>query len=157
TGAAIEEPPDLDETTEDEAPALAAANLAETPAPAAVSPSEATPAARPTRTATRVPAAPVGPSFEWRNVGTYLLSQRTLHGLLGVGAFLILASGVVISTLNPTGLGPISHLAAVVATTLLFFAAGYVVRQRLHLTIAGATLLGIAGAFVPLTIWTLGQ
>jgi hypothetical protein len=102
-------------------------------------------------------SAPAGPAFEWRNVGTYLLSERTLHGLLGLGAFLILASGVVISTLNPTGLGPFQHLAAVVATTLLFFAAGYVVRQRLHLTIAGATLLGIAGAFVPLTIWTLGQ
>jgi len=101
-------------------------------------------------------AAP-GPSFAWRDVGTYLLSERTLHGLLGLGALLILASGVVISTLNPTGLGPIPHLGAVIATTLLFFVSGYVVRQRLHLTIAGATLLGIAGAFVPMTIWTLGQ
>ena len=101
-------------------------------------------------------AAP-GPSFAWRDVGTYLLSERTLHGLLGLGALLILASGVVISTLNPTGLGPIPHLGAVIATTLLFFVSGYVVRQRLHLTIAAATLLGIAGAFVPMTIWTLGQ
>ena len=62
-----------------------------------------------------------------------------------------------ISTLNPTGLGPLPHLGAVIATTLLFFVAGYVVRQRLRPTIAGATLLGIAGAFVPMTIWTLGQ
>ena len=103
------------------------------------------------------PAAAPGPSFAWRDVGTYLLSERTLHGLLGLGALLILASGVVISTLNPTGLGPVPHLGAVIATTLLFFIAGYVVRQRLRLTIAGATLLGIAGAFVPMTIWTLGQ
>jgi len=103
------------------------------------------------------PAAAPGPAFAWRDVGTYLLSERTLHGLLGLGALLILASGVVISTLNPTGLGPVPHLGAVIATTLLFFAAGYVVRQRLRLTIAGATLLGIAGAFVPMTIWTLGQ
>jgi hypothetical protein len=145
-GAGLIEPPDVADLAEDEEPALAAASLADV----AQGPAEA----RPVPAVTAVPA---GPAFEWRNVGTYLLSERTLHGLLGLGAFLILASGVVISTLNPTGLGPFSHLAAVVATTLLFFAAGYFVRQRLHLTIAGATLLGIAGAFVPLTIWTLGQ
>jgi hypothetical protein len=97
------------------------------------------------------------PSFSWAQVGTYLLSERTLHALLGLGAFLILASGVVISILNPTGLGPLLHLTAVVSTTLLFYAAGYVVRQRLHLALTGAALLAIGGAFIPLCIWTLGQ
>jgi hypothetical protein len=97
------------------------------------------------------------PTFSWAQIGTYLLSERTLHALLGLGAFLILASGVVISILNPTGLGPLLHLTAVMSTTLLFYAAGYVIRQRLHLALTGAALLAIGGAFIPLCIWTLGQ
>ncbi|MBA2448062.1 MAG: hypothetical protein H0V51_08555 [Chloroflexi bacterium] len=97
------------------------------------------------------------PSFSWRRAGTYLLSEQTLNALLGLGAFLILASGVVISTLNPTGLPPLPHLAAVAATTALFYGAGYVVRQKLRLARAGTTLLAIGGAFVPLLVWTLGQ
>jgi hypothetical protein len=103
------------------------------------------------------PAEQARPVFAWSDVGTYLLSERTLHALLGLGAFLILASGVVISTVNPTNLGPLLHLAAVVATTLLFYLAGYVVRQKLDLRLTGTVLLAIGGAFIPLAIWTLGQ
>jgi hypothetical protein len=97
------------------------------------------------------------PAFSWGQVGTYLLSERTLNTLLGLGAFLILASGVVISTLNPTHLPPLGHLGAVMATTTIFYGAGYGVRQRLGLTKTGAALLAIAAAFIPLDIWTLGQ
>jgi hypothetical protein len=105
-----------------------------------------------------VPARPPArPAFAWSDVGIYLLSERTLHALLGLGALLILASGVVISTLNPTGLSPAPHLAAVMCTTALFYAAGYFVRQRLGLTLTGAALLAIGGGFIPLTVWTLGQ
>jgi hypothetical protein len=96
-------------------------------------------------------------ALSWADVGTHLLSERTLHALLALGALLILASGVVISILNPTGLAPVLHLTAVLVTTLLFYAAGYFVRQRLHLSLTGAALLGIGGAFIPLCIWTLGQ
>jgi hypothetical protein len=103
------------------------------------------------------PAEPARPVFAWSDVGTYLLSERTLHALLGLGAFLILASGVVISTVNPTNLGPILHLGAVMATSLLFYLAGYVVRQKLNLRLTGTVLLAIGGAFIPLAIWTLGQ
>jgi hypothetical protein len=111
------------------------------------------------------PPAPVGASawadrrrtLSWADVGTYLLSERTLHALLGLGALLILASGVVISTLNPTGLSPAFHLTAVLCTTLLFYGAGYLVRQRLRLLLAGAALLAIGGAFIPLCVWTLGR
>jgi hypothetical protein len=100
---------------------------------------------------------PGKPAFSWSQVGTYLLSERTLHAFLGLGAFLILASGVVISTLNPTGLGPVPHLASVLGTTCLFYVSGYIVRQRLRLTLTGAALLGIGGAFIPLAVWTMGQ
>jgi hypothetical protein len=65
-----------------------------------------------------------GRGFSWAELGRSLLSERTLHALLGLGAFLILTSGVVISVLNPTGLGPLLHLAAVLATALLFCGAG---------------------------------
>lgn len=101
--------------------------------------------------------APVRPAFAWRQAGTYLLSERTLHALLGLGAFLILAAGAVISTLNPTALAPLPHLGVVAATTALFYGAGYVVRRRLRLATTGAALLAIGAAFIPLLIWTLGQ
>jgi hypothetical protein len=100
---------------------------------------------------------PTGPAFSWAQVGTYLLSERTLNALLGLGAFLILASGVVISTVNPTRLGPLPHLGAVAATMIASYAAGYVVRQKARLMTAGAALLAIGAAFVPLTVWTIGQ
>jgi hypothetical protein len=123
---------------------------------------EAAPASGPTqegaRTEVSPPAgAPARPPFSWSSLGTSLLSERTLHALLGLGAFLILSSGAVISVLNPTGLGPVAHLASVFTTAFLFYAAGWVVRQRLRLTLTGTALLAIGGAFVPLGIWTLGQ
>jgi hypothetical protein len=64
------------------------------------------------------------PAFTWQQVGTSLLSERTLNALLGLGTFLILAAGVVISTLNPTGLAPLLHLGAGVVTTVVFYALG---------------------------------
>ncbi|MFN8522705.1 MAG: hypothetical protein U0821_06305 [Chloroflexota bacterium] len=123
------------------------------------------PSSRPTRPTPPSPPPPLppaepaaaGPAFAWRDVGGYLLSERTLHVLLTLGALLILVSGAVISTLNPTGLSPVAHLLAVVVTALLFFSSGAFVRQKLRLRIAGGALLGIAGAFVPLSVWTLGQ
>src|SRR5437764_9738378 len=39
---------------------------------------------------------PTRPAFSWKQVGIYLLSERTLNALLGLAAFLILASAVVI-------------------------------------------------------------
>src|SRR5205085_2452159 len=86
-----------------------------------------------------------------------LLSERTLNALLGLAAFLILASAVVISTLNPTHLQPLAHLGVMAITTLAFFGAGYGVRQKLALIKTGSTLLAISAAFIPLDIWTLGQ
>ncbi|HEX2324682.1 MAG TPA: hypothetical protein VHQ00_04740, partial [Chloroflexota bacterium] len=133
------------------------------------SPKVAAPAAPVTSQAPRAPETPLPPSpagggargagrgFSWAELGRSLLSERTLHALLGLGAFLILTSGVVISVLNPTGLGPLLHLAAVLATALLFCGAGWVVRQRLGLALTGTALLAIGAAFVPLAIWTLGQ
>src|SRR5919202_4991179 len=100
---------------------------------------------------------PVRPAFSWKQVGTYLLSERTLNALLGLAAFLILASAVVISTLNPTHLQPLAHLGVMAITTLTFFGAGGGVRQKLALTKTGSTLLAIGAAFIPLDIWTLGQ
>ena len=87
----------------------------------------------------------------------YLLSERTLNGLLALGAFLILAAAFVISTLNPTGLAPLGRLAAMLITTVVFYGAGYAIEQRLKLFRAGAALLGIGAAFIPFDIWTLGQ
>lgn len=101
--------------------------------------------------------APVRPAFSWTDLGNFLLSERTLNGLLALGAFLILASSVVISTVNPTGLSPLPHLTAVMATTAVFYGAGYFVRQRLSLSRTGTTILAIGAAFIPLDIWTLGQ
>jgi len=85
-----------------------------------------------------------------------LLSERTLNALLVLGAFLILASAFVISTLNPTGLAPLPHLGVMAATTAVFYTAGYAVRRRLGLTGAGAALLAVAAGLIPLDIWTLG-
>src|SRR5919204_196690 len=99
----------------------------------------------------------VRPAFSWKQVGTYLLSERTLNALLGLAAFLILASAVVISTLNPTHLQPLAHLGAMAITTLAFFGAGCGVRQKLALTKTGSALLAIGAGFIPLDIWTLGQ
>jgi len=96
------------------------------------------------------------PAFSWRRVGTSLLSERTLNALLVLGAFLILASAFVISTLNPTGLAPLPHLGVMAATTAVFYAAGYTVRRRLGLTRTGAALLAVAAGLIPLDIWTLG-
>jgi hypothetical protein len=117
--------------------------LAQSPA---VSPPGPAPESRPART-----------PFSWGQVGAYLLSERTLNGLLGLGAFLILAAGVVISTINPTKLATLPHLAATIATTVVLYASGYYVRQKLQLTKAGTALLGIGAAFVPLVVWTLGR
>lgn len=103
------------------------------------------------------PAKPPRPAFSWRQVGVYLLSERTLNALLGLGAFLILAAAVVISTVNPTGLAPLPHLAAMLCTTLVFYGAGAFVQQRLRLMHTGAVLLAIGAAFVPLDLWTLGR
>src|SRR5439155_17275708 len=100
---------------------------------------------------------PAQPAFSWKQVGTYLLSERTLNALLALAAFLILASAVVISTLNPTHLRPLAHLGVMAITTLAFYGAGYVVRQKLTLPKTGSTLLAIGAAFIPLDIWTLGQ
>jgi hypothetical protein len=98
-----------------------------------------------------------GRDFSWKQVGTYLLSERTMHALLALGTFLILASGFVISTLNPTRLPPLWHLCAVAVTTAIFYSVGYLVRFRLHLSITGSTLMAIGGAFIPLTVATLGR
>jgi hypothetical protein len=92
-----------------------------------------------------------------RGIVAGLFSEKTLHALLGLGAFLVLASGTVISTLNPTGLSPLLHVCVVVVTAMLFYAAGLVVRERLKLPLAGAALLAIGGVFAPLAAWTFGR
>ena len=92
-----------------------------------------------------------------RGIAAGLFSEKTLHALLGLGAFLVLASGSVISTLNPTGLPPLLHVLVVVITATLFYAAGLVVRERLKLPLAGAALLAIGGVFAPLATWTFGR
>lgn len=115
-----------------------------------------TPNAPPARPAP-APARPVRSAFTWRQVGAYLVSERTLNGLLALGALLILASAGVISTVNPTGLAPMPHLAVVIATTAAFFGAGLFVRRRLRLPRPGVALLAIGAAFVPLDVWALGQ
>ncbi len=103
------------------------------------------------------PAKPAKPAFSWKQVGIYLMSERTLNGLLGIGAFLILAAAVVISTVNPTGLSPLPHLGMMLATTAVFYAAGIIVRRKLDLARTGAALLGIGAAFIPLDTLTLGR
>ena len=103
------------------------------------------------------PPRPQRPAFSWKQVGTYLLSERTLNGLLGLGVLLILAAAFVISTLNPTGLPPLGRLAAMLVTTAVFYGAGYLVEARLHLFRAGAALLAIGASLIPFSIWTLGQ
>jgi len=99
---------------------------------------------------------PDRPPLTWRHLGLALLSERTLHTLLLVGALLILVSASVISTLNPTRLAPMPHLGALVATTSVFAAAGVSLRRRLGLPRTGSALLAIAAAFLPLDIWALG-
>lgn len=103
------------------------------------------------------PRHPARPAFSWAQLGSYLLSERMLNTLLYLGAFLILASAVVISTFNPVGLSPLAHLASLVATTAVFYGAGGLVWRRLKLVRTGAGLLAIGAAFLPLDIWTLGQ
>ncbi len=93
----------------------------------------------------------------WRQVGLSLLSDRALNTLLLVGALLILASATVISTLNPTHLSPLIHLAMMLTTTAAFFASGHALRARFGLVRSGGTLLTIGAALLPLDIWTLGQ
>ena len=115
------------------------------PSPASPPPSASK--ARPTTVAAHTVPTP-------RGIMAGLFSERTLHALLGLGAFLVLASGTVISTLNPTGLSPLIHAFVVVITAMLFYAAGLVVRERLHLPLAGAALLAIGGVFAPLAAWT---
>src|SRR5215471_5921972 len=51
------------------------------------------PREEPTRLAKPRPEPRSRPSLSWAQIGTYLLSERTLHALLGLGALLILASG----------------------------------------------------------------
>ncbi|MFN8540288.1 MAG: hypothetical protein U0232_22775 [Thermomicrobiales bacterium] len=103
------------------------------------------------------PTSPHAPRSPGGQVGTYLLSERTLNGLPSLGAFLILTSGTVISTINPTHLDAIPHFVSTIITTLLFYLAGIFVRQKLALSRTGSVLLAIGAAFIPLTIWTLGQ
>jgi hypothetical protein len=131
------------------APAPVAAAVVSEPVP---------PKPRPTPPAPRKPAvvAPAGPAFSWREVGTYILSERTLIALLALGAFMVLVSGSVISILNPTELSPLPHLGTVAATAAIFFTAGYVLRTRLELVRTGEVLLAIGGGFVPLAVWILG-
>jgi len=93
----------------------------------------------------------------WRQVGLSLLSDRALNTLLLVGALLILASATVISTLNPTHLSPLIHLAMMLATTAAFFASGHALRARFGLVRSGGALLTIGAALLPLDIWTLGR
>ena len=47
-------------------------------------------------------------------------------------------------------------MAVLVGTTVLFYAAGWFCHARMRLTRAGEALLGIAAAFVPLDVWSLG-
>ncbi len=93
----------------------------------------------------------------WRQVGLSLLSDRALNTLLLVGALLILASATVISTLNPTHLSPLIHLAMMLATTAAFFASGHALRARVGLVRSGGTLLTIGATLLPLDVWTLGR
>ena len=95
--------------------------------------------------------------FTWRRACTYLLSERTLNVLLGLGSFLILTAAVVISTVNPTGLGPLPHFMAMLCTTLVFYIAGVCVQARMTMARTGATLLAIGAAFIPLDLCTFGQ
>ncbi len=130
---------------------------------AAVSSPHGSASPRPLSPAMAVPTPPSkptrrpSPSFSWKQVGTYLLSERTLNALLGLGAFLILAAAVVISTVNPTGLGPVLHLAAMVGTTAVFYLAGALVQKRLRLARTGATLLAVGAVFIPLDACTFGS
>jgi hypothetical protein len=103
------------------------------------------------------PPRPTRPQFSWKQVGIYLLSERTLNGLLGIGAFLILAAAFVISTVNPTGLSPWPHLAMMVATTAVFYVSGILVQRKLDLPRTGAALLSIGAVFIPLDTLTLGR
>ena len=129
--------------------------LAAAPSPAAVP--EAVPLPAEDIAGLVLPVAEPRPPFSWRRVGEYLLSERTLNALLGLGAFLTLAAGFVISIFNPTHLRPLAHLGAVAVTTLIFYGIGYLLRQRVGLVRTGEVLLAIGGGFIPLAIWTAGQ
>jgi hypothetical protein len=142
-------------------PGPTAAPIIETPPPVAepvpqvTKPGERRPA--PVRPAPKPSvAAPAGPAFAWSDIGTYLLSERTLIALLTLGAFMVLVSGFVISIFNPTELSPWPHLGTVAATAVIFFAAGYTLRTRLDLVRTGEVLLAIGGGFIPLAVWSLG-
>jgi hypothetical protein len=103
------------------------------------------------------PARPRKQPFSWKQLGTYLLSERTLNGLLGLGAFLILAAALVISTINPAGLVPLAHLGMMIVTTLVLFASGILLQRKFHLPRTGLALLTLGTAFIPLDTWTLGR
>src|SRR5947209_9892623 len=94
--------------------------------------------------------------FRWRELGESLLAERTLNTLLGLGAFLILASALVISVVNPTRLSLVPHLGFLAGTMALFSVSGYVCYARMRLARAGEALLAIAAAFIPLDVWSLG-
>jgi hypothetical protein len=94
--------------------------------------------------------------FSWRTLGESLLAERTLNTLLGLGAFLILTSALVISIFNPTRLSIVPHLGVLAGTTALFYTAGWFCYARMRLPRVGEALLGIAAALVPLDVLSAG-
>ncbi len=106
------------------------------------------PPVRPSR-----PPRPPREPITWERIGQTLLSERTLHAVLGLGAFLLVASAVTFLIYNWDKLPDVAQLAVIVLVTLAFYAAGWYLRVRLKLRASGIAVTAVGSLLVPLDIY----
>ena len=98
------------------------------------------------------PPPPTAPPFDWSQMWSRAIdlavSGALLRGLLYLGAFMIVVSAIVLVvvywSLFPTAL----QLGVVFALPLSFYLAGFVLRTRLKIPVAGSVFIGIGALLV---------
>jgi hypothetical protein len=103
------------------------------------------------------PARPPKPRepLTWDRIWRTLLSERTLHVLLFLGAFLLMASATTYVVYNWERLPSAVQLAFIVLFTLSFYAAGWFLRVRMDLRASGIAVTAVGSLLVPLDFYAV--
>ena len=100
--------------------------------------------------------APAGQPMDIGSFLSALLSERNLHGMLYVGALLLLVSSVAVTAVSWSQNDPISEWlgrqAFLTVAGLMFFWVGHLVRERWDAFRAGGVLLSVGALWVPLAV-----
>ncbi len=116
----------------------------------------ATPPPLPSTPAPKAPPVPPAPKIPLRErLWRSLLSERTLHAILFLGIFLLFTAAVSFVIWGWRDFSAPLRVAIPTCFTLLFFALGWFVRNKIALYRSGIALSAIAALLIPIDLYTV--